>query len=68
MTYDSGIGLWLDTRGCNDYYPSCADPYKPWSGIFFDDISVSAKRVGDKVWEDVVIIPGPCDPSETCSD
>jgi hypothetical protein len=71
MTYDTGIGLWLDTRSCNDIYPTncfAADDYKPWSGIFFDDISVSAKRTGDKIWEDSLVIPGPCDPSETCSD
>jgi hypothetical protein len=35
-----------------------------WSGLYFDDISVKIETVGDKVWEDTLIIPGPMDPCD----
>jgi hypothetical protein len=72
MTYDTGVGLWLDTTAVakNELVPYCCfEPgEQPWSGIFVDDISITAKTVGEKAWEDTMIIPGPCEPCETCSD
>jgi plastocyanin len=38
-----------------------------WSGVCLDDISIRGLKIGDIVWEDQIIIPGPCEPSETCA-
>ena len=37
-----------------------------WSGVCLDDISIRGLKIGDTVWSDQIIIPGPCEPSETC--
>jgi len=69
MTYETGIGFWLDTTECNNIIPSsCTTWEKPWSGVFIDDLRIHVKRAGEKVWDDAMIIQGPCNPSETCSD
>jgi len=36
-----------------------------WSGLFIDELKVRGELVGDKVWEDAMIIPGPVEPCET---
>jgi hypothetical protein len=69
-TYDTGIGVYLDTTFCNEQFPAnCFAPGETiWSGIFIDDVSVTAEVLTDVVWEDSMVIPGPCDPGEHCSD
>jgi len=69
ITYDTGIGFWLDTTRVadGDLFPYYA--FEPgettWSGLYIDDVSITATVVGDKVWEDAMTIPGPCEPCET---
>lgn len=38
-----------------------------WSGVCIDDISIRGLKIGETVWSDRIIIPGPCEPSETCT-
>ena len=63
MTYDTGIGFWLQTDATGVFFEDETD----WSGVYVDDIVVTATTVGEKVWEDTMVLPGPCEPSETCS-
>jgi len=67
-TYDTGIGFWLSTDDHGVFYEDVDGQQTDWSGVYIDDISITAKTVGEKVWEDTMIVPGPCQPSETCSD
>jgi hypothetical protein len=36
-----------------------------WSGAFIDDLSVTKKVIGEEVWSQTVIIPGPMEPCDT---
>jgi hypothetical protein len=38
-----------------------------WSGVCIDDVLIRGLKIGDVVWEDTIVIPGPCEPSETCA-
>jgi len=71
-TYDTGIGFYLDTTDVNkeDFVPVCCfEPGEtPWSGVYIDDVSVTATVKGKAVWSDSHIIPGPCEPGEKCCD
>jgi len=69
-TYETTIGFYLFTD-CVDkdqIYPECCFGFgeTPYSGAFFDDISIEAEVIGDEVWSDSMIIPGPCEPGDEC--
>jgi hypothetical protein len=36
-----------------------------WSGVMIDAITIKGQKLSDPVWQDVVVIPGPAEPSET---
>ncbi len=57
------VGFYFTSDGSVNHHPNL-DP--GWSGVCLDDISIRGLKIGDKVWEDQIIIPGPCEPSETC--
>jgi hypothetical protein len=63
-THNMLIGYMLDSNGDDDFF--YADEYD-WSGAFVDDSTVTALVRGDIVWTDSMIIPGPCEPCETCT-
>jgi len=71
-TYETGIGFALDTINVADGELTpigCFDTgEQSWSGVYIDDISINANVVGEKVWEDTMVIPGPCEPGEICCD
>ena len=71
-TYETGLGFFLDTTNVNkeDFVPVCCfEPGEvPWSGVYIDDVSITAKVRGPAVWTDSMVIPGPCDPGEKCCD
>jgi len=59
-TYTIGIGFWLYPDASGTLYEGCAD----WSGVYIDDVKVTAKVVGDAAWQDIAVIdhaePGQC--------
>jgi hypothetical protein len=54
-----------------EWYGDSEDNHHPnqlvgWSGVCIDDVSIRGLKVLDeKIWQDQIIIPGPCEPSET---
>jgi len=36
-----------------------------WSGVFVDDVTITSKKIGEEVWTETMIIPGPIEPCET---
>jgi hypothetical protein len=40
------------------------DPPVMWSGVYIDDISIRAQKLGDSVFTQTVIIPGPVEPCD----
>jgi hypothetical protein len=68
QTYETGIGFRMDTDSITQIIPDdCFDVGEPtWSGVYIDDISVKAKVMDEAVWTDTMVIPGPCEPGETC--
>jgi len=72
MTWDAGLGFDLDCSGVaeGDFVPLgyfAADEI-PWSGVYIDDVMISAEVKGDLIYSDSMVIPGPCDPGEHCCD
>jgi hypothetical protein len=63
-TYNLLIGYMLANNGDDDFY---YNGEFDWSGVYVDDVKVTATVRGDAVWSDTMIIPGPCDPCETCT-
>ena len=62
-TYNMYIGYLLINNGDEAfYYPGEFD----WSGVYIDDISVTASVRGEAAWSDQMMISG-CDPSESCT-
>jgi hypothetical protein len=79
-TYETGIGFRLQTYqyphpdtgqlipSKEELWPECCFDIGEytWSGVYIDDISIKAKMLGEAVWTDTMVIPGPCEPGETC--
>lgn len=63
MTYEMGLGFWLWTDSSGIFYD---DEHTQWSGVYVDDITIYAKVLGDKVWEDSTVLDCSCEPSNTC--
>jgi hypothetical protein len=42
-----------------------SDNEPTWSGVFIDDVTVTSLVVGEEVYSDTMIIPGPVEPCET---
>jgi hypothetical protein len=71
MTWETGIGFYLSTTNVDKdaIIPECcfAPGETTWSGVFIDDVSIKATVRGDVVWQDSMVIPGPCEPCEVCN-
>jgi hypothetical protein len=63
MTYEMGLGFLMFTSSSGVLYESCTTE---WSGVYVDDISIWGRLQGELVWEDNMVLPGPCEPSQTC--
>ena len=48
-----------------NYNPVARSQEIMWSGIFIDDVRVTAETIGEEVWSDTMIIPGPMEPCDT---
>lgn len=72
-TFETSIGFYMiaDDVCKEDLWPECCFDLQevPWSGVFIDDISVTATVLSDApVWQDSMVIPGPCEPGQECCD
>jgi len=54
-----------DSYGYVNYQAETSDPPIYWSGLYIDDVTVRALRVGEEVWSQTVIVPGPLEPCDT---
>ena len=61
QVYDVGFGFYFSSDSTVNYYSSSV--YE--SGVWVDDVSVRALVIGETVWTDTIIIPGPIEPCET---
>jgi plastocyanin len=60
QVYDVPIGFYFSSDDTINYYSSSIMD----SGVWIDDLSVRGLQLGDTVWSDVIVIPGPIEPSE----
>ncbi len=61
--FDIGIGYYFSEDGDdNQTFPGATEA---WSGVFIDDIKITAETIGETVWTQNLIIPGPVEPCET---
>jgi hypothetical protein len=62
MTYGMLFGFFLLSDSRDVFYMEEID----WSGAYFDDVKVTATVKGEAVWSDEMVLPGPCEPCESC--
>jgi hypothetical protein len=61
-----GFFLTTDDDEFNRHPDSLTDDYEIyWSGVFVDDVKITSKKIGEEVWTETMIIPGPIEPCET---
>lgn len=62
--YELGIGFAVFS-GASGFVSSSATAAGIYeSGLWIDQVSVKAEKVGDMIWNDVIIIPGPLEPCD----
>jgi hypothetical protein len=61
QVYDVPIGFYFSSDSTINYYSSSIME----SGVWIDDLSVRGLTIGDAVWTDTLVIPGPIEPCET---
>jgi hypothetical protein len=62
-------GYWADLPEKGTFYmcgPNTEE--SDWSGVYIDDVTVTAKTIGEEMWTETMILPGPIDPCETVTD
>jgi hypothetical protein len=66
--YEFGYGFAFLTDG--DTYTNAQAEHHDlyWSGVFIDEISVMKQVVGEEVWSDTMVIPGPIEPCTYITD
>jgi len=64
FTFQPGFTFYeSDSYGYVNYQAELENIY--WSGLYIDDVTIKALKVGDKVFEQTVIVPGPLEPCDT---
>jgi hypothetical protein len=59
-----GFALWgTDSSGYVNLQAEANGIY--WSGLYFDEVAMRGELVGEEVWRQSVIIPGPMEPCDT---
>jgi hypothetical protein len=59
-----GFFFTTDDDGENTHPDAVADGVY-WSGVFLDDLKITSKKLGDEVYTETIIIPGPLEPCDT---
>ena len=63
-TIEFGFAIW-GTDGAGYTHPVAEANEIYWSGLYIDEVSIMGDVIGDKVWEQSIIIPGPMEPCDT---
>jgi hypothetical protein len=59
------VGFFFTTDGDDQiYHPDSIEDGVIWAGVFLDDLKITTKKLGDEVYTETIIIPGPLEPCD----